>query len=793
MKPDYLLLRGFEGILSGMGIHEIEIDLSVVPDGIIVFDGPNGRGKTTIVDNMHHFRVMPSKVNKSYSPDGFSFYEETYGPDAFKIFISRMVNGTRHKSVVSIDGERRKQKCYLYEEIDSHWKPINPDGGTESFDRAVEAIFGTPQLYFISNFRDQTAKSFSRYSKGDIKEILAELLGIDGIKVLSDKATRIRKGLQDHLTQLSTAKEELHRIISVKEGKAVRARTIRADLFKQDATMRTLEAQRQDAQRMLSETDTKIALQEERQRSKDKAETEIAAKKKGAEGLRKGKEARMEAFRIKAAEVTEKISNSKGLMASLNSLRAKAAELKGLDERVLNLKNSARLCDERYVRLNREISEIQTVEKLVKDKERNLERMRLSRQHAIEKVENTIRELKAKVQRLTDYRCDATGASACPFLVDAHEAKKIIPAQEVELERLVRAKHPIEERLVRELADLRSTCSALPSLQKETERLLSMKIGLDDELRRTEEQSRVLNDETRPLAEAERAGEELQTLETQLAALMKEKEEYLLEADRSIATIESEIKTREDEVAQIIIDATLKQAKDGLVQAISEIFGQIDEGRSKEADLTKEAGALDESLRLIAESETRCVDIDKEVDYFGKEVSEWMILEKALGNEGIIPLEIDDAGPAIASIANELLRVYDSPFTLGFNTQEMTRGGKLKEGFDIPVFDANTNKSKSIRKLSGGEATIVEDAVAKAICICNKTRNGRDLATIYTDERDGALDPEKKRAYFRMKQRVLSLGGYQQEYCITHTPELLAMANAVISLRPGGITITANN
>ena len=192
MKPDYLLLRGFEGILSGMGVHEIEIDFSVVPDGIVVFDGPNGRGKTTIVDNMHHFRVMPSKVNKSYSPEAFSFYEETYGADACKIFVSKM-KGTRHKSVVSIDAVKRKQKCYIYEEINGNWKPLNPDGSTESYDKAVEAIFGTPQLYFISNFRDQRAKSFSRYSKGDIKEILAELLGIDGIKELSDKAGRIRK------------------------------------------------------------------------------------------------------------------------------------------------------------------------------------------------------------------------------------------------------------------------------------------------------------------------------------------------------------------------------------------------------------------------------------------------------------------------------------------------------------------------------------------------------------------------------------------------------------------------
>ncbi|MGD0238558.1 MAG: hypothetical protein ABSC55_28975, partial [Syntrophorhabdales bacterium] len=168
------------------------------------------------------------------------------------------------------------------------------------------------------------------------------------------------------------------------------------------------------------------------------------------------------------------------------------------------------------------------------------------------------------------------------------------------------------------------------------------------------------------------------------------------------------------------------------------------------------------------------------------------IEEKATGNDGIIALEIDDAGPAIASLANELLRVYDTPFSVRINTQEMARDGKLKEGFDIPVFDAHTNKSKSLKKLSGGEGTIVEDAVAKAICIYNKQKHGKDLATIFTDERDGALDHERKRAYFRMKQKVLALGGYRQEYCITHTPELLAMANAVISLGAGGITITTN-
>ncbi|MGD0231608.1 MAG: hypothetical protein ABSC19_14860 [Syntrophorhabdales bacterium] len=568
---------------------------------------------------------------------------------------------------------------------------------------------------------------------------------------------------------------------------------MQSDLSGLAANIRSLESERQHEERKLSEATTKIALQEERQKATDGILADMEIKKKEAEGLRKVRETRLEAFRTKAASMSGRITKTRNLLANLDSLRLKAEELKGLDERMSNLKNSARLCDERYVRMNTQISDLQTVEKVVKDKEKELERLRLSRQHAVEKVKVVIKDMKAKVQRLAEYRCDPTGASSCPFLRDAREAKKAIPANEAELQRLTGAKDPQQEKLLRELADLRRKCAAMPSLRKEAEQLLSTKRVLADEMRRADEQITALKDELKPLAEAEQAEKELPELEAELVALEKEKEEYLLEANRAIAAIEAEIRAREDEAARIVIDPALKEAKDRLVQSVSALGSRIDTQRTEEAALRKEAGALDEALRRIAESEAKCTEIDEEIKHLGTEISEWTIAERALGNDGIIALEIDDAGPAIASIANELLRVYDSPFSVRLNTQEMTRAGKLREGFDIPVFDANTNKSKSIRKLSGGEATIVEDAVAKAICIYNKTSNGRDLATIYTDERDGALDPERKRAYFRMKQKVLALGGYEQEFCITHTPELLAMASAVISLKPGGITITANN
>ena len=77
-------------------------------------------------------------------------------------------------------------------------------------------------------------------------------------------------------------------------------------------------------------------------------------------------------------------------------------------------------------------------------------------------------------------------------------------------------------------------------------------------MQEAEERINVLKEDLKPLAEAEQAVKDLPELETELVALEKEKEGYALEADRAITAIEAEIRAREDEVARIVIDPTLK-------------------------------------------------------------------------------------------------------------------------------------------------------------------------------------------------------------------------------------------
>jgi exonuclease SbcC len=60
--------------------------------------------------------------------------------------------------------------------------------------------------------------------------------------------------------------------------------------------------------------------------------------------------------------------------------------------------------------------------------------------------------------------------------------------------------------------------------------------------------------------------------------------------------------------------------------------------------------------------------------------------------------------------------------------------------------------------------------------------SGRRYGTLFSDEADGPLDPGRKRMFMAMKREVLRRGGYEREIFISQTPELTAMADAVIEL-----------
>jgi exonuclease SbcC len=59
---------------------------------------------------------------------------------------------------------------------------------------------------------------------------------------------------------------------------------------------------------------------------------------------------------------------------------------------------------------------------------------------------------------------------------------------------------------------------------------------------------------------------------------------------------------------------------------------------------------------------------------------------------------------------------------------------------------------------------------------------GQPYQSLFSDESDGPLDPQRKLQFMRMKREVLRQGGYEREFFISQTPDLVAEADAVIDV-----------
>ena len=84
--------------------------------------------------------------------------------------------------------------------------------------------------------------------------------------------------------------------------------------------------------------------------------------------------------------------------------------------------------------------------------------------------------------------------------------------------------------------------------------------------------------------------------------------------------------------------------------------------------------------------------------------------------------------------------------------------------------------------MSGGERVWINECLTRAMALYLAQSSNRRSETLFSDEADGAFDAEHKRMFLAMKRQVMQLGGYQQEFFISHTPELCDLADATLNL-----------
>lgn len=806
MRVRKLILDGFSGIESGLGRNRLELDINQLADdaALVALVGPNGSGKSTIMDNLHPYRVMPSRSSGSYSPSAFSFYDNLCAPEALKE-LEWEAEGHRYRSTLAfkVAGSKKKTDAYLHEWRNGSWVPATlpdgtvSDGKTDTYDRLVEGILGSPETFFTSAFSAQNRRPLSAYANGEIKSLMADLLGLEHLREIGQQAAQVVKSLksglvaaQADLSEAQARKEVLDSVIAaVKQSE-----TAIAELMTQRDGAQTMVEQSTQA---LAAITAKAELAAESAARRNELLARVRATEAEREAaiaaldeqhnqtvrsiLRKEQNLAQEQYAAQqqVADAERQIEKYTGLLSRGDEIRQASTALQ-------NAEADERDVLARLEHLRSTIEEVRQQELAIAKSERELAGMGEKGKQLASEAKR-VDEQSALVDAVPCRGMDLQNqCSLLAAAVMARQQKPVIIATLEEVRRQYRSakdaigaqRQAIAEQsgLAGDLRDLESRLSGIRAIKgKMTEMsgLLPMLENAESEI----VQWRTRKAESQSLYA--RKSEELQAAKSQSAteiaqhanAIQQLKSQYVerltvLSKDLEAVAVQ--------DYTQIVENARqeLSTAKQRLTQTERNLRDAEDARAAHIAKLSE----LQEQLKDLPALQAR-------VERIAAEVSHWTLLAKAFGNDGIIALSIDDAGPTLTAHANDLLlSSYGPRFTVSIKTQTETAKGELREGFDVVVFDADSATEKSVSAMSGGERVWINEALTRAIALYLAQESGRQYETLFSDEADGPLDPERKRMYMAMKREVLRLGGYRQEFFVSQTPELWEMADAVISM-----------
>ncbi len=819
MQPLSLTLKGFRGVRDGLGRDLLTLDFERLADGaeLVAIVGANGRGKTTVMDNMHPYLTMPSRAGVA-GPGGFSYYDHVCLPENEKDLIWAH-DGCSYRSqvVIRLNG-RRKTEAFLFILTDeAAWKPVALDDGTvsdgkvETYTCCVEAICGSADTFFTSVFSAQGKRQLNAYRNAEIKTLLADLLGQEEIRALGQKAAETARLLKTGLAAIRQEQVGLDAEAQRIEGERCRLDGAQARVAQSLATRQAAQAAQESARtrhaQLIAEREQARGVEARRRQLQGECQAVVQAGKVAIEAFKaqdRGEQQRLERLEQRIAQRLGQERNRRQVLQ--NQRRQYLALLAGapavrrgerrlpLAERVLSLRSDQVAKWREQVQ---RLTQWQAAERMAQQKLAGIER---EAGQAVLKAEELARRLK-----LTgEVPCAGSDLQGrCKLLGDAREAQTLIPGAQGTIQRLGRDKATVQKELdvLREQHEaLAAAPQALAWAEHQAERararasrfaLLAAQAG-----------------------EMGRARATLAEVEQELAAQRSD-----AAADQSPVETPEEVAERQqiDAARQAIAHQHAQQAKhhraalDRLQQALAALPAPYDEQRLIDAQArmeqtTQSVTASEQAhLNAVRDAETLAVlgqqaaalagrqaRVASRIAHVETELGNWNLFARCMSNDGLIALAIDDAGPAMSALANDLLLAcYGPRFTVSIRTLVATGKGEQKEGFDILVHDGESGESKSVGLMSGGERVWINECLVRAVALYLAQHTGRRYGALFSDEADGPLDPERKRMFMAMKREVLRLGGYRQEFFVSQTPELTAMADAVIDLEAMGLSVYA--
>ncbi|KKL44820.1 hypothetical protein LCGC14_2361860, partial [marine sediment metagenome] len=193
-----LILRGAIGIRKGTGKEEITLDLERYDPGLIALIGPNGNGKTALMEQLHPFLQIFTR------PGSLQNHFEL--KDSFRdLYFIDERTGTDYRAFLQIDGagEKGSIECFLYHKLkgSNEWTVISDliTGRQAGYEQEIKRLFGSVSLFLQSAFTSQkpakvildgkTIKlDLSEATKGMKKALFNELIGNGYLQTYSENA-----------------------------------------------------------------------------------------------------------------------------------------------------------------------------------------------------------------------------------------------------------------------------------------------------------------------------------------------------------------------------------------------------------------------------------------------------------------------------------------------------------------------------------------------------------------------------------------------------------------------------
>lgn len=744
-----LRLRGAKGIWKNQRLDEIDLDLEARGPGVLALVGANGKGKTTILENLHPWPQMLTRDGtlKSHFRLRDSFRDLYFTDDR---------TGIRYRALVQINAATASGSAeyFLYADRGQGFEPLpGINGRLEPYEAAVRELFGSLEMYLRTAFQTQRptkdAPDLAEATKGQRKALFAELSGIDYLEAYRQEAKDRADTIESEIARLDAILEastdapaliaRLEADIAANEEAERRAL---GEAKLSEARVGQLTAERQVVADRVAELERKAARKSDLELDIEEAARTIAQAEKEIQDFQSAAEEREHAERE---------------LATIRSLEREAAALQVEKSKI----------DE----ANRAALTVHAIAARDTDGRRRDAQAELDARRR--EAGETERSLAAARARLS-----APIADHCPTCA------QLLPAE--------RREHLIAERA---------------KVEHEAERLAAIlsERGKNVADAQAALAAIVLPEPPEPVPFPGQA--RMMEIAGKLAShtAPHDLEKTIRAAAEAAVRIEAASTRMSDAEAR---RAKLTTEAESLALELAGLFDARTDLRSKDFELAEERECLSQarsraaSARAFADSARRNLEDARarldartaaEVELRQKTaiMLDWRVLERATGPDGIQALELDALAPSIAAVANRLLSdAYGSRYAVRFDTTRIGgKGARAKqiEDFLVQVLDSETGEEQEIATLSGGEGVWIRRALYDAFATIRAQNCGVKFLTIFADEADGALDPEARMRYLRMLEAAHAASGRYQTILITHSSEIQAMLSQVIDVCALGV------